>query len=119
MPKWESTITSADMPVYMYKLSKSYVERIGEDICKKGVNVKGIILYKDWYSFRQEQSKLTELISGNSAVSYIDYRVYSISKNKVLYEKVESSEEFSEVLNLEDQVKKNIDKSVKSKAKKK
>lgn len=106
--KWENTISSADMPVYMYKLSKSYVEKLGEEICKKGVNVRGVILYKDWYSFRQEQTKLKDLITGNSSSSYLDYRIYSISKNSVLYEKAEDPNEKSEVLNVENEIKSKI-----------
>ena len=103
--KWENTISSADMPVYMYKLSKSYVEKLGEEICKKGVNVRGVIIYKDWYSFRQEQTKLKDLINGNSMASYLDYRVYSVSKNSVLYEKMEDSTDIYDVLNVEHEIK--------------
>ena len=103
--KWDNTISSADMPVYMYKLSKSYVEKLGEEICKKGVNVRGVIIYKDWYSFRQEQTKLKDLINGNSMASYLDYRVYSVSKNSVLYEKMEDSTDIYDVLNVEHEIK--------------
>ena len=105
MSKWENTISSADMPVYMYKLSKSYVEKLGEEICKKGVNVRGVILYRDWYSFKQEQTKLKDLVIGNSMTSYLDYRVYSVSKNAVIYEKLEDSTDVLEVLNVENDIK--------------
>jgi len=117
--KWENTISSADMPVYMYKLSKSYVEKLGEDVCKKGVNVRGVILYKDWYSFRQEQTKLKDLINGNSMSSYLDYRIYSVSKNAVLYEKVEDATDISEVLNVENDIKAKLGSLEEKKGKKK
>lgn len=117
--KWENTISSADMPVYMYKLSKSYVEKLGEEVCKKGVNVRGVILYKDWYSFRQEQTKLKDLINGNSMSSYLDYRIYSVSKNAVLYEKVEDSTDILEVLNVENDIKAKLGSLEEKKGKKK
>lgn len=117
--KWENTITSADMPVYMYRLSKSYVEKLGEEVCKKGVNVRGVIIYKDWYSFRQEQTKLKDLINGNSSSSFLDYRIYSISKNSVIYEKSEDPEQLSEVLNVEKDIKVKLQSLEEKKGKKK
>jgi hypothetical protein len=103
----------------MYKLSKSYVEKLGEEVCKKGVNVRGVILYKDWYSFRQEQTKLKDLINGNSMSSYLDYRIYSVSKNAVLYEKVEDSTDILEVLNVENDIKAKLGSLEEKKGKKK
>lgn len=96
MNKWESTISSTDIPVHMYKISPSMVKVIGEENCKKGVNVKGYTLFDSWYGFKQEQNKLTELVHGQSSSSYLDYRVFSKSKNEVLYEKVESVSESEE-----------------------
>lgn len=113
MPKWENTISSGDIPVYMYKLTKSYVDKIGEEVCKKGVNVRGVIMYKDWYSFRQEQTKLSDLVHGNSSNSQLDYRIYSMAKNEILYERVENKSENSEIiLNLEEEIQNKIKNSV-------
>lgn len=113
MPKWENTISSGDIPVYMYKLTKSYVNKIGDEICKKGVNVRGVIMYKDWYSFRQEQTKLSDLVHGNSSNSQLDYRIYSMAKNEILYERIENKADENEViLNLEEEIQNKIKNSV-------